>query len=244
MLIPGEESEFARQRLEEVRARDFDYVKSHLDSTMLVPNIDEKLNGLADLFPEGELVSTEIIGSSVYIEGSTWIGNFTFEYQFEVGWAVANFALKRDNGKTTVVGLNVHRTEASQRELTAFSLTNKSFVHYIVLLIAVVVPVFIVVTLFFCIKTPIPKRKWLWVLLVLLGFGAISINWTTGEYAMRLLSANLLGASAFAAGPHAPWVITAAFPLGAILFWIKRRRFIELAQAEKSMEPIADPPTD
>jgi hypothetical protein len=233
-LVPREEMEFAKDYLGHIRSRNFDYVLSHIDPDLSGQVSIIKLEEIAAYFPSGQPISTELIGSQVNTSNSKWQGNFSFEYKFESGWAVANVVMKRVDDKTTVIGFNVYRTEASQKEHNKFVLTGKTFLHYLVLSLACFTPVFILITLVYCIKTPIPKRKWLWVLFILGGIGTISINWSTGAYGFKLLQYQLLGAGAVAASEYAPWIITAGFPLGAIIFWLKRKSFIEQGRANKS----------
>ena len=228
-FIPQEESEFAKDYIERLRRGEFEYVKSLMSPELLADVNDDLLFQMANYFRGTEPISTEIIGSQVNSTNSQWQGDFTFEYEFESGWNLANAALRKSGDGYQVTGLNVYRTLGSQRELNTFTLASKSLHHYTFLGAVAVVPLFVLVTLVFCIRTPIAQRKWLWIGFVLLGVGQISINWTTGDWATQLLSVHLLGASAFAAGPHAPWVLSISIPLGAIVFWIKREELVAIA---------------
>ena len=228
-LVPKAEAAFARDYLQKLHERSFDHVKAYLDPALTAQVPDQKLEDIAQHFPSGKVVSTELVGSQTNVVNSVWHGNFSFEYQFEGGWAVANVVLKRTGEQLSVLGFNVYRTDASQREINKFVLQGKSAWHYTILAQAVTVPVFIIATLIVCLRTPIPRRKWLWVLFILGGIGSISINWTTGAWEFQLLHYLLFGGAALAASEHAPWVITAGFPLGAIVFWLKRRKFIALS---------------
>ncbi len=232
-FVPKEEAKMAEDYLTKLREKDFDYIKSKLSDELKPQITDALLVQMAEYFRGGELISTKIIGSQVHIFNGVWQGNFTFEYHFSDGWNLANTAFRKVGEKYEVIGINVYQTEMSQTELHAFSLSNKSILHYIILFLAIAVPLFIVVSLYYCIRTPVPKRKWLWLIFILLGVGAIQINWTTGQYAIHLLSVNLLGSAAVAASPYAAWIISASFPLGALLFWLKRKRFIQLSKEAK-----------
>lgn len=227
-FVPKQEAKMAEDYLTKLREKDFEYIKSKLSDELKPQVTDALLIQLAEYFRDGDLISTEIIGSQVNVFNGVWQGNFSFEYHFTNGWNLANAAFRKIDDKYEVIGLNVYKTEMSQKGFHAFNLSNKSILHYIILTMAIIVPIFIVVSTYFCVRTPIPRRKWLWVIFVLLGVSAIKINWTTGQYAIQLLSVHLLGAAAGAISPHAAWVISASFPLGAIMFWVKRKRFIEL----------------
>jgi hypothetical protein len=232
-LIPKQESEFARDYLLRLQARDFEHIKKHIDPSVEAEVTDEKLLEVAEYFPSGDLLSAELIGSQVNVVDGNWRGNFSFEYQFAGGWALANVVLKKSDENLSVIGFNVYRTEASQKELNKFNLGGKSALQYLVLASAVLAPLFVLVTTYFCIRTPIPKRKWLWVIFVLMGIGSISINWSTGQFDFQPLSIKWFAASAMTAGPYAPWVISASIPLGAIIFWYKRKGFIAASGANR-----------
>ena len=235
-FIPKEESGFAKDYLSKLRGRDFAYVKSILSPELDAQVTDELLEQMAAHFGEGEPLSVKIIGSQVNVFNGQWQGNFTFEYQFESGWNLANAALQKFDDGYRVIGINVYQTEASQKEINAFNLSSKSGLQYLVLCLAVLVPLFILFTLIVCIRTPIKRKKWLWVIFVLLGFGAIQVNWTNGAYAFQLISIHLFGASATAASPAAPWVLSASVPLGAIVFWMRRKSLIERANKSSQQD--------
>ncbi len=237
-IVPKEEAKMAEDYLAKLRARDFEYVKSQLSDELKPQVTDDLLVQMAEYFRGGELISTEIIGSQVHVFNGVWQGNFTIEYCFLGGWNLASVAFRKVDDKYVVIGLNVYQTKMSQKEFNAFNLSNKSLLHYLVLALAIFVPLFIFVSTYFCVRTPMPKRKWLWVIFILLGVSAIQINWTTGQYSIQLLSIHLFGASAVAASSHAPLIISASIPLGAILFWIKRKRYIQSREeADNSFNP-------
>lgn len=233
-LVPKEEMNFAKDYLGKLRNRDFDYVTGLMDPEIASDVSPEKLEHMLSFFPEGKLLSTELIGSRVHTINGVWTGNFTFEYQFEGGWALANAVMKRAEGKTTIIGLNVYRTPASQKELSRFSLSGKSPFHYLLLAMSIIVPVFILVTLVFCIKTPIQQRKWLWILFILFSVGSITLNWTTGAYQIKILHFQLFGAGTANASEYSPLLLTVGIPLGAIVFWFKRRALIEQSRNSES----------
>ncbi|MFZ6681734.1 hypothetical protein [Undibacterium sp. Tian12W] len=235
-LIPKEESAFAKDYLQHVHDNDFAYVKSKLDPELLPTVTDDNLLRISAYFPGGEILSTELIGSQVNIINGVWTGNFTVEYHTKYGWAVGFVALKRIDTQLIVTAFSVHKANGSQEELNRFTLSGKSVLHYLVLIATVCVPLFILVTLITCIKTPIPKRKWLWIVFIILSIGAIQMNWTSGEYRLNLLQFQLFGAALMTISKYAPCVLTAGFPLGAILFWFWRPKYVAAAKVLKQAE--------
>jgi hypothetical protein len=238
-LIPKEESQFAKIYLQKLQSKDFDYVKRYIDKSEEKKISDQAIHKLASYFPSGQLISTELIGSQVYIFNSQWKGSFTFEYHYSDGWALAEVTLKKSGDALFATGFSVYRTQASQKDLNKFTLIGRSALQYFVLAIGVISLVFILITTYFCVRTPIPKRKWLWILFILVGVGSISVNWTTGQFSLRLFFIKFLSFSAMAPGPFAPWIISASIPVGAILFWIKREKFIRMSLTTDANQVVA-----
>ena len=101
------------------------------------------------------------------------------------------------------------------------TLAGKSGAQFAVMASAAVVVALTLYAFVLCIRTRNVKRKWLWILFILVGFGAVQANWTTGEIGFKLLNIQLFSAGAVAQS-YSPWIITAALPLGAIIFLFKR----------------------
>lgn len=239
-LIPEAEAAFARDYHQRIRDGDFEYVKSYLDAEIRDEVTDEWLRQFAEFFPSGELISAEVIGSHVNTFNSRWEGNITFDYQFSGGWAVANVAIRRVDGETTVFGLSVHPTEASQRELTAFSAAAITPLHVAMLIGTIASPIFMLFTCYFVFKTPIARRKWLWYVLSFLGIGAVNFNWTTGAVGLQLLSIQLIGFGITSAGAAAPWIFSFTVPIGAAVFWMRRKTLA----SSKMVNTLEDSPDD
>ncbi len=70
------------------------------------------------------------------------------------------------------------------------------------------------------------RRRWLWVLISLLGAPVTTMNWATGQVRTRTLSIQLVNVGVVRPGPDAPWLLSVAFPLGAFLFLSRRKRLL------------------
>ncbi len=212
----------AKTILADLRNGQVEYVNSLLSDELKSETSRETLEKAASFFHPGELLSAELIGSQVNVTNQQWTGNFTYEYHFESGWNLANAALRKTGDSYWIIGINVYQTKDSQKALNQFTLKGKSLAHYFILSLVIATPLFIFVTMICFFRTSIPRRRWRWLFFILVGIGSVQINWTTGEYAFQLLAVQLLGAGVIAAGPHAPWLLSAGLPIGAIMFWIKR----------------------
>jgi Phospholipase_D-nuclease N-terminal len=92
-----------------------------------------------------------------------------------------------------------------------------------VLAAAAAAPLFTLYALIVCIRTKIERRKWLWILFILFGFGRFMVNWTTGSWDFHIFYAQLLSASAGAAF-FGPWIISVSLPVGAVFFLSRRKK--------------------
>jgi hypothetical protein len=139
------------------------------------------------------------------------------EYQFADEWLLANVVTKKTGDATTITGFFVKPIPRSLENENNFTLSGKSASQYAALFLAIFAPLFCLYAFVICIRTKIEKRKWLWLVLTLVGAGALNLNWTTGQGSFTLFSLYLLSAAVNAA-PYGPWILHISLPLGAMLF--------------------------
>ena len=230
-FVPQAESAQARKFLAQLAARDFDAVEAQLDSSLQSPDVSAKLKEVAAQIPRGEPKSITTIGAHTYKVSRNTTYSLTYDYEYAESWLVANVVLEKVGETVTVSGVHVTPTPQSQKSLNEFRFTNKGVLHYVFLTLAILIPVFCVATIIACKRTKIHKRKWLWYIFIGLGFVQVSLNWTTGQTNVVPLSFLLLGAGFNQAGPHAPLILTFAVPVGAIVFWLRRKTLPQVSDA-------------
>ena len=172
------------------------------------------------------------MGSNVRLFNNVWSANFSFESEFKVDWSISSVSMTKQNGKLLVTGINVYRTNESQKILNSFGNPELSVPKVLMLSLTIITPIFMIITCFFVYRTPI-ERKWRWYLLSFVGIGTVVMNWTTGEIATEIATIMLFGFGASAASEFAPLIFTFTIPIGAIAFWVKRNKIIEQAMANK-----------
>jgi|SRR5690348_8207558 len=87
--------------------------------------------------------------------------------------------------------------------------------------------------LFMATRKQMPNHRW-WALASLIGVGAFSLNWTSGQIGFTLFNVQLLSTGAIESGPYAPWVLKFAFPLGAVIALEKYRSWRNLPEPSRS----------
>jgi len=224
MVSPADQ-QVATHYLDLLRQHRFDAIEQDIDPSIRPPDMHGVLVKMAAEMPPQVPVSVKVIGYNRSIVNGISSHNVTFEYQYPDRWLMANVAIKQANGVSTIIGLNVKPLPQSLEASNSFRLSGKAAVYYGVLALAALAVIVTFFALVLCVRTRIAKRKWLWIIFILVGFGKFSINWATGQWGFMLLSIQLFSASAFSQ-LYGPWVVSVSFPLGAVYFLVHRKHLI------------------
>jgi hypothetical protein len=228
-MTPGEDESFARKYVDLLRKQSFEQVEKELDPSITASDIREKLAAMTAMFPAGEPKSIKVVAVTFLRGAESRTDTLGLEYEFPEKWLLVNISIQRSGGVSTIVGFHVTPLVDSLENVNRFSLAGKSALQYAVLFTAVAVPIFCLYVLFLCLQSKTERRKWLWVVFILLGVGRLAVNWTTGEWTFTPLVVSLLGASVTAIPAYGPWMVAVAFPLGAFLFFMRQKRSAALA---------------
>lgn len=235
-LVTKEESRLAKDFVAQIAARDYTAVEAALDPQFRTPDLHARLEAMAAVVPAAAPMSVSVIGSHTMVSTTGTRYRITLQYEYPTSWLLAAVLLERSGDKVLLQGINfVPRSQSMEAE-NRFTLDGKGPVHYIVLTLAVAIPLLVVYALVLCIRTPMPSRKWLWVVFVALGLVQCQFEWTSGAWRIQPLSVIVLGAGFAKPGPFAPWVFTLSMPLGALLFMHRRRAQQRLAAAQAALE--------
>jgi len=229
-FTPKEETEFAKRYLALFQAQDFEAIEKEIDPSLKDSQLRQKLERMAGFFPKEAPKVVRVVGSYTNTTGDTKTANLSFEYEYPRAWVLANVVVQRKGDALLVKGVHVQPATASLATVNQFTFDGKEPKHFALLAGAALVPVFIVFALVAAVRTPIPKRKWLWIIFILLGFVQISLNWTTGDFGVVPLGFQLLGSGFTKMGPYAPVIITTSLPIGAIIFLLRRKHWLNQAQ--------------
>ena len=240
-FVPKDDDAMARRFLEMVRTGDYAAATQMLDAALQGGKAEEGLRSLNTVLAHGKQLSVEVIGcNSVSSLGDgTKRTDLTYQIRFADAWAVGYVNIQHySGGNTTILASRFQWVPDSLENINRFTFSGKSVAHYLVFAICIAMPLFIIFTLVVCIRTPVRRRKWLWVIFILLGFGKFQFAWTSGQFGVQPLSFLFLGASVFRPSLYASWVFSFAVPLGAIIFLGTRRK---LRAPDKPKEPALPP---
>lgn len=226
-LIPETEDRFARKFLEAVRIGDMPGTLAMLDGTTEEAAARQGLEELRRLFTQSALVEIETIGFQVNWNLSAdnqrrRVARLEYQLSLEKHWMSGTVILVGEGDQLKVNTARFNPLPASLGVLNAFSFEGRGVLHFVVLAFALIVPLFCLTVLVICIKTKV-RRKWLWILFILLPLGTFRLNWTNGAWETQILSVNLLGSGIVRSGLYAPWILSVGLPVGAALFLIRRK---------------------
>lgn len=150
---------------------------------------------------------------------------FTYEYQLQKSTALFALDVKDNHEKLSLSAFEGKFIDAQISESTKFTFAGKSIVHYTFAFLLIVVPLFIIATFIVMLKTKIKtNKKIMWgFIILLLAFPRFALNWNTGDIDFKLLNFSILGGGAIKESIYAAWYIYFSLPIGAVIFWIKRR---------------------
>lgn len=170
-----------------------------------------------------EIVNKRIIGSrwTTFNSGeNTTNYQLNYEYQFKDFWVYFSFNIIEKENNFKILGFKGQVFENSLSKANEFTFKDKGFKQYVFLTIAILIVLFIITTEIFVIKSKI-KKKWLWIIGILIGLIGFQLNWTTGEIGVQLIHFKILGAGFSKTGIITPWILSFAIPVFAIAFWVK-----------------------
>jgi hypothetical protein len=232
-VLPAEDKA-GRTYFEDLRSGNFGPVQTATNPALQNAMTSEVFRNMQAVFGPKPVKSIIVVGAHINeskIVGGANVTVNALTYQYDMGdhFVIAQIVLQDMGGAVQINGIHVQALTHSLDEINAFTLSGKNPLFFVFQALVVLIPIFVVVTAVVCWRTPIPRLKWLWRIFVLLGITGLTLNWTDGNVQFAPIHVNLLGA-AFTQQPYSPWMLEIGIPLGAILFWIKRRKW--LTQAE------------
>jgi hypothetical protein len=224
-----DELALAKRVMTDLQAGNLDAVANHMVPEMKTGDGLEKLKSVAAYFPHEPVKSIAVMGVQSSEMGSKRVAVYSLEYELDHSWVTAVIRIE-NRGQLVVAGLHLNKTPESLRTLNAFTFRNKSIIHVVFLLAAILIPILMVVAAVMAIRTRELRHRWWWAIFALVGLDGMALNWTTGAIGHQLMAVHLLGVGAVRGGEYAPWIVTISLPVGAIAVLVRRRKL-------KSMPP-------
>lgn len=200
---------------------------------------DEVVSQMADQIPsqEPEGVATVQWHSNTNNQISAY--RIVRQYEYPDATVVFDTTMVRQaQGPWQFDSIYVNRVSAAQAALGQFTLSNRSPLHYGVLIAAILAPVICLTTATFAGI----RRRWGWMIFSLFGVGQFTFNWGLGAIQFQVLQFALLGAGFFkGALVTDPWIISFAIPIPALLFWALGKWKPKTTRAPEPTAPSQEP---
>ncbi len=222
--IAPETVQEAKTNFDYLRHKQYDRIEPLLDASIDRTYLRANLDEMVAQVPAQDPVSVKTVGA--YVVCDTRKGcdtRVTLEYEFPAKWVLVQMIVHSKGESSVITSFLVQPESESLEAVNRFTLRGKQPLQYVILGAAIVSIVLMIDALVLCIRTPMRKRKWLWIIVILLGVGKIAANWTTGQASYNIFWINILPAG-FGAELYGAWFVTVSFPLGAILFILFRNR--------------------
>jgi hypothetical protein len=226
----GPDGDYGKSLFFDLQARNVKALLQRFDPKVLATISPSTLDQMAAVVPSTSPRSVAVVSRTTQLfhleDGTARRVNVSLQYEFENQWLLANVRWRETiSGDKIIEGMSVQPLAKSLQELNSFQLQGKGIANYAALALAVVIPLFCIVAFIACIRTPMPRRrKILWCLGILVGFGRLGVNWTSGAILVTPLYIQFLAAGYLRRGPFSPHEISIAVPLFAMLFFWRRRQ--------------------
>jgi len=228
--VPKEDDIFARRFINSLREGRYEEADPMLDPAVAAQVGANGIARLHQILDHGEPISFETIGWNFLSlrpfdqsKPTTRTTNLSYQLQFRDAWVVANVVLTSTGQGNHVSGVNLQPIPDSLERLNRFTLTGKTAFYYAFFAMCILVPLFILITIVICVRSCV-RRRWLWIVFILIGFIQFQLNWSTGDWNIQPIAASLLGFAYWRPGLYGPWILKFAIPVGAIVFLILQSR--------------------
>lgn len=228
----------AEQALQAVENKDRAALDAMITDRIRPELTDEMLVEMSSYVPAGAAGAARTVGWQSEVMNGQGVYRIVREYPYPDAVMTVETVMVRDGNEWKVDGIYVNSVSATEAALGEFTLSNKSPLHYGVLLLTVLSPII-------CLGTAVIaglRRRWGWMIGSLFGVGQFAFNWGSGAMQVQTVYFSLLGAG-FLKGPSAtdPWIFSFAIPLPALLFWALKKWKPKAARKSASTTGSSDP---
>lgn len=215
----------SKNYFEELRQRHADKILDSFDPSADKDHLRSELGKVIALVPQQEPIGIETLGATGECKGSGICTKLvTLEYKYPDRLILFQITVSNRSGHYAITNIYVEPETNPLESRNRFTLRGKGWLHYFILMAALLSVSLAVFSVVLCIRTPIPKRKWLWIVASILGIGKLGIEWSNGLLWYKVLYISILPIG-WGFDTESPFVYV-SFPFGAILILQLRRRLL------------------
>jgi len=219
--LPKEDKLFAENYIDILQSNDINKAKSFFSDDLSNSNI-EWLDTIVVIVNQEKVKNKKLVYQKIINNINPSRSILSYELKYSSYCLLIELTIEKINDNYKIAGLYYYPMSGTFEELTTFKISSKPFTHYLMLIISAFVLILIVYALIVCVREPI-KKKWLWIIFILIGITKISFVWSSGTFDFQLISFQLLGIGVMKYHPYGSWILSASIPIGAIVFIFKRK---------------------
>lgn len=224
--VPEGVDEYAQRVINLLKENNLDTLQKELVDEYKEDINSDILNQISEQIGTKPITTTRLLQFPIKQNGFVR-RNLTYEIAGDEIYNHLQIIVDDYNGNYRLAGFQLNPLQESLLFRNTFSLskiTQKPLPQQIILLFAILVPIFIISVAVYCLfKRGTNWKKWF--IFILFGFFGISINWTTGAISFSPLTFQLLGAGV-SRGLLELWSVTTSIPLGAIIYLLVKRKTV------------------
>lgn len=223
-LVPEREATIGRHFVDLLLAKNYAAIDASIDAQYRGPK------ALRDLARTGSALPPSV--DHIDVVGYHWekstadpgtIHQLVYELTGTNAWSYVAVDFNENAGAIDLTGLQAQRLADSLEHANAFTLSGKNVIQYAFLCLVIALGGFVIATFVICYRSPDIKNRWLWMVFILFGFFQASMNWTTGETSIIPITIHTPPVFVFSDGLYTPWILGFTIPIGAIIFWLRRK---------------------
>jgi hypothetical protein len=217
---PAVESVVARA-LDDMKAGHGEALRARMTPKAAATITPDKLQTLQAYVPKDAPTKRRLVNFTYTRGGGRTVASVRYELSYPDDALLYAARLEKSGDAWRLEGFNLQR--ATPDELAANRFTLAKPPGMLLFLLLTILAALTTVTAFVSVLcAPRFKRKWMWAILSLLGLGAFSLNWTSGQAGVEPFMVNLVGVGVWRMGylGFSPWMFKFTLPVGALLaFW-------------------------
>jgi|HubBroStandDraft_5_1064220.scaffolds.fasta_scaffold30344_2 hypothetical protein len=218
---PREDIEFAKHFVSLVPQHNAAEIEKEFASGTDPDALKAAIPKMIALYPSGNLKNIGVTWNEMFdatvANGSQTRVFIDLLYEFDgPGDLGVHIETTRENGKIVIQNAYFQPLPHALIAKNAFSFAGKGPLHYVVLLLAVAIPLLMLDALIKVWRSKTMRWRWAWTIFILFGFFKFTFNWTTGDFSTSFLSFQLLGIGILRSSEYQPWLVFLSVPVGAL----------------------------
>jgi len=159
---------------------------------------------------------------------SETIATAVYEYKYPAYYVLYEVSLRDSSGVPQLTSLNATASVVRAEERYPFQLVGVPLWNYVFILLVLGSLIFVVLSEISIFRLSMPiKTKVFWGIVALIGLGKIVLTWNDGHLNLNFLTLQIMFPSIAKYPTYMPWTIVFSFPIGALMYWYRRKSVIE-----------------